>query len=249
MHNEATPVARSHRTARPLGVLMLDTRFPRLLGDAGNELTWPFPVVYRVVRGARPERVVQSAPDPDVLDPFLDAARGLEREGVEAMTTSCGFLAAYQPELAAAVHVPVFTSALLQVPFAAQMIKPGQVVAILTVREVLTERHFNGLGWSAAAIPVAHLALLRTAISSRLSSATRRRWTSSGSAGRLNNSLKAWLKNIRRRDRPRVREPVALRRRRPPNFGGGRLRSLQPRRDRISVDGCRGRVPAPLPPP
>ena len=35
-----------------VGILMLETRFPRIPGDMGNALTWPFPVQYRVVRGA-----------------------------------------------------------------------------------------------------------------------------------------------------------------------------------------------------
>ena len=40
----------------PLGILMLEARFPRIPGDMGNGATWPFPVLFRVVRGASPEK-------------------------------------------------------------------------------------------------------------------------------------------------------------------------------------------------
>jgi Asp/Glu/hydantoin racemase len=131
-----------------LGVLMLDTRFPRLPGDVGNAETWPFPVLYAIVRGADPSRIMGPEPDLTLLQPFVDAARELERSGVHAITTSCGFLAVFQKELQAAVSVPVLTSALLQVPFVARVIGPGKRVGVLTERPNLTERHFNGVGWS-----------------------------------------------------------------------------------------------------
>jgi hypothetical protein len=41
-----------------VGILMLDARFPRIPGDVGHALTWPFPVLYKVVRDATPVRVV-----------------------------------------------------------------------------------------------------------------------------------------------------------------------------------------------
>src|SRR5207248_5412930 len=41
-----------------VGILMLETRFPRIPGDLGNAETWPFPVLYKVVPGASPHRVV-----------------------------------------------------------------------------------------------------------------------------------------------------------------------------------------------
>ena len=42
-----------------LGILMLETRFPRIPGDVGNAATFPFPVLYKVVQGASSERVVR----------------------------------------------------------------------------------------------------------------------------------------------------------------------------------------------
>jgi hypothetical protein len=144
------PLVAGGRTiyGHPLGVVMLDTRFPRLLGDVGNAATWPFPVIYRVVPGAEPRRLAQPEPEEVLLDAFIAAARDLERDGVLAITTSCGFLAAYQPQLADAVAVPVYTSPLLQLPLAVQAIRSDQSVAVFTAVAALTDRHFSGAGWS-----------------------------------------------------------------------------------------------------
>ena len=136
----------------PVGILMLDTRFPRPPGDVGNASTWPFPVRYRIVKGAESRVVIGDGMK--MLGPFTEAARELEADGVKMITTSCGFLAVAQRELQAAVRVPVLTSSLLQVPLAARLIRPDQRVAIITSRDHLTERHFEGTGWSSKTIPV-----------------------------------------------------------------------------------------------
>ena len=113
------PIARGGQAVygAAIGILMLEARFARVPGDMGNALTWPFPVQYRVVRGASPERVVLHRAE-GLLQPFLDAAAELVAHGCAAITTNCGFLSLFQRELAAHVGVPVATSALLQVPWA-----------------------------------------------------------------------------------------------------------------------------------
>jgi hypothetical protein len=149
-------ILRGGRTVygQALGILMLDTAFPRPPGDVGNALTWPFPTQYRIVTGAHQQRIMGAAPDPTLLEPFLAAARDLEAHGVRAITTSCGFLAAFHQELAAAVSVPMLTSSLLQVPLASRLLRPDQKVAILTERPHLTDRHFAGVGWSPRDVPI-----------------------------------------------------------------------------------------------
>ena len=107
-----------------VGILMLDTRFPRIPGDMGNASTFPFPVRYHRVTGAVPDLVVRRGAE-GLLPNFIEGARALEREGVGAITTNCGFLIKYQRELAAAVSVPVFTSSLLLVPLVHRMLGPG----------------------------------------------------------------------------------------------------------------------------
>src|SRR2546426_8657585 len=108
-----------------VGILMLDTRFPRIPGDAGNAAPSPFPVRYHRVRGADPDLVVRRGAE-GLLPAFVQGARALEGEGVGAITTSCRFLAKYQQELAAAVRVPVFTSSLLMVPLVHRLLPAGR---------------------------------------------------------------------------------------------------------------------------
>jgi Asp/Glu/hydantoin racemase len=130
----------------PLGILMLEARFPRILGDMGNGETWPFPVLFRVVRGASPEKVVLNGAR-GLLQDFVAAARDLVDLGAEAITTNCGFLTLFQAELAAAVKVPVATSSLLQVPWVQAMLPPGQRVGVVTVSKgSLTQAHLDAAG-------------------------------------------------------------------------------------------------------
>lgn len=124
-----------------LGILMLDARFPRIPGDMGNAETWPFPVLYKVVRGASPERVVRERAD-GLLEPFISAAKELVALGADGITTNCGFLSLFQAELAAAVGVPVATSSLMQARAIEALLPPGRIVGILTISAAtLTEAH------------------------------------------------------------------------------------------------------------
>ena len=129
-----------------VGILMLDTRFPRVPGDMGNAATFPFPVRYHRVTGADPDLVVRRGAA-GLLDRFIDGARQLEREGVGAITTNCGFLVKFQRELAASVRVPVFTSSLLMVPLVHRLLPPGQRVGVMTVSAPsLGAEHLAGAG-------------------------------------------------------------------------------------------------------
>jgi Asp/Glu/hydantoin racemase len=129
-----------------LGILMLEARFPRIPGDMGNAQTWPFPVLYKVVPGASPERVVTQQAK-GLLNAFLDAASELVALGADGITTNCGFLSLYQADLARHVGVPVATSSLMQVPFIQSVLPPGKRVGILTISaKTLTEAHLQAIG-------------------------------------------------------------------------------------------------------
>jgi hypothetical protein len=100
-----------------IGILMLDTAFPRVVGDAGNADSYPFPVRLHVVPGAgSPDIVRGRAPDPALIAAFVAAARALEAEGALGIISTCGFLVHIQDALAAAVEIPVMVSALSLYP-------------------------------------------------------------------------------------------------------------------------------------
>jgi Asp/Glu/hydantoin racemase len=137
-----------------VGILMLETRFPRIPGDMGNADTWPFPVLYKVVKGASPARVVRERAN-GLLDAFLEGARELADLGADGITTTCGFLSLFQDEIARHVGVPVATSSLMQAPMIARVLPPGRQVGILTISaKTLTPEHLATAG-VAADTPVA----------------------------------------------------------------------------------------------
>lgn len=130
----------------PLGILMLEARFARIPGDMGNARTWPFPVLYRVIRGADPERVVRNGAD-GLLDAFIDGARDLVDLGAEAITTNCGFLSIFQADISRAVGVPVATSSMMQVPWVQSLLPSGKRAGIVTIsKATLTPAHLDAIG-------------------------------------------------------------------------------------------------------
>lgn len=116
-----------------LGVLMLDTGFPRPVGDIGNPGSFDHPVIYRRLPGAVVSRIVTNEPLPDYLvDLFLENARALENAGATVISTSCGFLFPLQDRLQAAVSVPVVTSALCLLPLLREKTGAATPIGILT---------------------------------------------------------------------------------------------------------------------
>lgn len=126
-----------------VGILMLDARFPRIPGDMGNATTWPFPVLYRIVRDASPDKVVRQGA-PGLLGQFIDAARDLVDDGADGITTNCGFLSLFQDELAEALPVPVATSSLMQVEMVNRLLSPSRRAGVLTISaSTLTQAHLD----------------------------------------------------------------------------------------------------------
>jgi hypothetical protein len=128
---------------KPLGILMLDTRFPRIEGDIGNARSFDFPVIYRTMQGIGPADAVSAHPDrPRVLEALRSNAEALAGQGAVGLSTSCGFLALYQNDLERLSPVPVATSALLLI----RTLKGKRVGVVTASAENLTPRHLEAVG-------------------------------------------------------------------------------------------------------
>ncbi len=129
-----------------IGILVMDARIRRIPGDVGNPATFPFPVICRTVPGASLARLI-SERDRSLLEPFIEAGWELVRQGVKALTTTCGFMVLFQQELAAEFPVPVFASSLLQLPFIERTLRPRDRIGILTADAGnFTEEHLRRAG-------------------------------------------------------------------------------------------------------
>lgn len=141
-----------------IGVLMLDTAFPRITGDVGNPASYPMPVRLHVVAGADVPRIVRgAAPDPALVEGFIAGARVLEAAGAVGIVTSCGFLVHVQAALAASVRVPVMASALSLGPMI-RVISGGRRLGVLTAdASALNAEALAVAGLAAADVSVAGL--------------------------------------------------------------------------------------------
>jgi len=145
---------RGREEAPVLGILMIDSVATFLPGGTASASSYGVPVKYLRIPGATGNRVIGG--DPGLTASFVEGAQELVRRGAEAISSNCGFVALYQPAIAAAVRVPVFVSSLLQVPFVAATLAPGQRVGILTYDAAqLSRRHFEACGWDPDRIKIA----------------------------------------------------------------------------------------------
>ena len=129
-----------------IGILILDATYPCVPGNVGNATSFDFPVRYKMVKDASIERLLTRR-DVTLLEPFIAAARELQDEGVRAVTGACGFMALFQPQIRAAVEVPVFMSSLLQIPFIRNMLAPEKKIGVITANAgLLTPEHFANSG-------------------------------------------------------------------------------------------------------
>ncbi len=128
-----------------VGVIMLNTAFPRPPGDIGNPETFGGRALYEVVEAATLARLQAGGGDPGLLEGFLAARDRLAARGAEVITTSCGILVLYQAALAQGCPVPVMTSALLAIP-RVEAAAGGRVGVLAMDSRTITPAHLAAAG-------------------------------------------------------------------------------------------------------
>jgi len=130
-----------------LGVIMLNTHFPRVLGDIGNPNSFSFDVIYERVNSAAVSAIVTAeGVNKEVKKDIFNSIKTLEDKNVDLIVTTCGFLGEMQRELKAFAHTPIITSSLLTLPFVRTFLnKQEDKVGVLTFdANKLNEKHFGG---------------------------------------------------------------------------------------------------------
>ncbi|MFO6451948.1 MULTISPECIES: aspartate/glutamate racemase family protein [unclassified Aeromicrobium] len=114
-----------------IGMLSAEWHIAFPPGDIGNASTFDFPIRYLGIEGMDGSAVLNGA-DPDSTGRVVEAALQLQDEGVRAITSNCGFMAAYQPAVAEALDIPVFLSSLQQLPMLTTMLGSHRQLALVT---------------------------------------------------------------------------------------------------------------------
>ncbi|MET3174633.1 UNVERIFIED_ORG: Asp/Glu/hydantoin racemase [Arthrobacter sp. UYCu721] len=139
-----------------LGIVELDSTYPKALGNMANPSSFDFPVMYATAK-IRPGWWLDGpGPDQSVLEAFMSAARELELQGAAAITTTCGLFAVFQEAAAKELKVPVFTSPLMLIPMVSGMIGPHRKVGVVTAAgNRIFEHDFLRQSGVSAATPLA----------------------------------------------------------------------------------------------
>jgi len=126
----------------PRGLQQLES----LIGNSTNPNTFDFQIKYSRIKGANVHTILES-PCPNVLKLMINEVKEMEKQGIKAITTSCGFNAIFQKELADAVDIPIFTSSLMQVPLVKSMFGKQKNVGIITAKKsALSNQHLTNAG-------------------------------------------------------------------------------------------------------
>lgn len=131
---------------QPIGVLLLDARYPRIPGDVGHARTYTWGVQFEVVRGLTADRLIHHF-DHVIVGLVHEAIQRLAERGARVVVGGCGFFARVHREIRDTSAIPFLSSSLVQVPWLRMIY--GDPIGVLTIDEAaLDDQYLADLGWS-----------------------------------------------------------------------------------------------------
>jgi hypothetical protein len=136
---------------QPIGIVLLDVKYPLIPGNVGNASTYDFPVRIKIIRNLHdnpfPPIYNESGNYTADVIKFIVTIKELEEEGVRAIVASCGFFSLLQEIAVKEVGIPVFTSPLMFIPVIHRMIHPNKKIGIITASaQRLTRSYLEPVG-------------------------------------------------------------------------------------------------------
>lgn len=129
-----------------LGIICLDSKFPKPVGHVRRPSTFAMPTMTHIVADINVDRLL-NFPEPEFSSRFEHAACHLADAGATLIAGSCGFLARYQRELAKRVQVPVVSSSLLALGLLRAMLGVGPAIGVITANSArLGRAELDGVG-------------------------------------------------------------------------------------------------------
>lgn len=127
-------------------VYVEDVFYPMVPGNVVNAYTYDFPVRMRAVPNLNVEKILSG--DASFGAEIIRLGRHMiEKEGIRALCSACGFFGNFHKEVSAALDIPVALSSLVQISWIRSIIKPNQKIGILTADEAsFTPRLLENVG-------------------------------------------------------------------------------------------------------
>ena len=135
-----------------IGILQLDCSLPFVPGDVDNASTYSYPVLYRVVPGLSTAACLRGAPE--LAAAAITEAKELERQGVRAISSDCGFMLQFQDAVRQAVRIPVWMSSMLQLPMIAAGLAANRSIVVVTADSTNLTQEFLARAGVAVRNPV-----------------------------------------------------------------------------------------------
>ena len=115
-----------------VGIIYLeDVWYPMVPGNVVNACSYDFPVRMKAVPGLDFDRL--GTGDPRIAEAIIQLGKHMiEKEGIRALCSACGFFGIFHKTVAEALDIPVALSSMVQIPMIRNIIKPSQKIGVLT---------------------------------------------------------------------------------------------------------------------